>query len=294
MAPRRFARVEARLRETLGPVEVEWTRGPRDAERLAREGVRAGVERIVVVGGDGTAGEVVAGLLASDLSQYCQIGLLPMGTGGDLIRSVGTSRDLDAAVEHLSRGRTRVIDAGRAVFVDRSGAERTSYYVNAASAGISGLTTEFVNLAPKHLGGRVSFLIGTLRAIGAYRFPPVRLRVDGRTVHEGPLALATACNGRYFGGGMAVAPHALLDDGLLDVVLVPGFSRARLVTRLPRLYRGTHLEEPGVVWQQARRVELEPLSGEAIWIELDGEPLGRLPARFEVLPGAVTLFGVLD
>jgi YegS/Rv2252/BmrU family lipid kinase len=288
---RLFARVEAGLREALGALEVERTRGPRDAERIAREGVRAGVERLVVAGGDGTVSEVVAGLLGADLAGYCQIGLLPLGTGGDLARTLDVPTALDAAVANLANGTPRVIDAGRAEFTGADGASRTSFFLNVASAGISGLVTELVNRGPKHLGGRISFLVGTLRALARYGFPPVRVRADEALLHEGPATLVAAGNGRCFGGGMNVAPDARIDDGLLDAVVVPGFSRARLVRELPRIYRGTHLAVAGVAWRRARSVVLDPLGAEPVWIELDGEPCGRLPARFDALPKAITLFG---
>jgi diacylglycerol kinase family enzyme len=195
-------------------------------------------------------------------------------------------------VAALAAGKTRRIDAGRATFLARDGREASTCFVNVASAGMSGLVTELVNLAPKHLGGTASFLIGTLRALRSYRFPPVRARVDDLEVHAGPLVLAAAANGRFFGGGMAVAPGAELDDGLLDIVLVPGFSRTTLLRQLPRIYRGTHLEVPGVSLHRGRGIALERMSEEQVWIELDGEPLGTLPARFEVIPGAITLFGL--
>jgi YegS/Rv2252/BmrU family lipid kinase len=288
---RLFARAEASLRDALGAFEVERTRGPRDAERIAREGVRAGVERLVVAGGDGTVSEVVAGLLGADLAGYCQIGLLPLGTGGDLARTLAIPTRLDAAVANLARGTVRVIDAGRAVFTTADGAPRTSFFVNVASAGISGLVTELVNRGPKHLGGRISFLVGTLRGLARYRFPPLRVRADDALLHEGPTTLVAAGNGRCFGGGMNVAPEACIDDGMLDAVVVPGFSRARLVRELPRIYRGTHLAVAGVAQRRARSVALDPLSAELVCIELDGEPCGRLPARFDALPKAITLFG---
>jgi YegS/Rv2252/BmrU family lipid kinase len=291
-AGRRFAALEPRLRDALGPLEVERTRGPRDAERIAREGARAGVERIVVAGGDGTAGEVAAGVLGAGLGGACEIGLLPLGTGGDLARTLGLGRDPEAALAALAAGKRRAVDAGRARLRDRAGREATAWFLNEASAGISGLTTELVNSAPKQLGGRISFLLGTLRAIARYTFPGVCVSVDGEPRHEGPLSLATACNGRFFGGGMPIAPEARLDDGLLDVVLVPGFSRARLLRSLPSLYAGTHLAKAGVGFARGRRIELEPLGADPVWIELDGEPLGTLPARIEVLPAALTLFGV--
>jgi diacylglycerol kinase family enzyme len=150
-----------------------------------------------------------------------------------------------------------------------------------------------VNQAPKALGGRVSFLVGTLRSIVSYRAAahPVELRLDGEVIHRGPLVLAAAANGRYFGGGMHVAPQARPDDGLLDVVVVPGFGKARLLAELPRIYRGTHLGVGGVIARRGRVLEATQTGGEPPWVEIDGEPLGRLPARFEVLPGALTLVG---
>lgn len=289
---RRFAAVEALLREVLGELEVEWTRGPRDAVRIAREAVRAGVERIVVAGGDGTTNEVVQGVLGAGLGAYCRIGLLPLGTGGDLGRSLGLPHGLEPAIRALAGGGSRRIDAGRVQFLAPDAPERTLHFVNSASAGISGLTVELVNRAPKLLGGRLSFFLGTVRALARYRFPPVRVAVDGKVLHEGPLTLATACNGAFFGGGMQVAPGALPDDGLLDVVVIPVYSRPRLLRRLPRIYRGRHLEEEGVVHGRARVVQLSSLSEERVWLELDGEPLGWLPARVEVVPDALCFFGV--
>jgi diacylglycerol kinase family enzyme len=91
--------IEARLRHALGQLEVEFTRGPRDAERIAREGVRAGVERVIVAGGDGTLSEVVTGLLSADLGGYAKVGVLPLGTGGDFTRTLGASNEIDAAIE---------------------------------------------------------------------------------------------------------------------------------------------------------------------------------------------------
>lgn len=301
---RRFDAVAAKLRAALGAIEVEETRGPRDAERIAREAVLGGVERIVVAGGDGTTSEVVTGLLAAGLGARAKLALLPLGTGGDLVRTLGVPGDLDGAIARIAGGKERRIDAGRARFRDRAGEERETFFLNVASAGVSGLVCELVNRAPKSLGGRVSFLLGTLRAIVRYAPLPVVVRVDGEVVHEGLLTLVAAANGRYFGGGMHVAPRARQDDGLLDVVLIGGLSKPHLLRRLPLLYTGAHLEAPEVRFVRGRSVELLPGPGgpasagaaprgdDALWIELDGEPLGGLPARFEALPGAITLFGV--
>jgi YegS/Rv2252/BmrU family lipid kinase len=289
---RRFAAVEASLRAALGPLEVEATRGPRDAERIAREAVRAGVSRLVVAGGDGTTSEVVTGLLAAGLGGYAQLGILPLGTGGDLVRTLGVPRDVAAAIAALAAGKTRQVDAGRARFRNRDGRERETFFLNVASVGVSGLVCELVNSGPKRLGGRIAFLLGTLRALARWRERHVEIRVDGELAHDGPLTLATAANGCWFGGGMNVAPRAEPDDGLLDVVSLGGVSKLQLLLRMPRLYRGTHLSAPSVKFTRGRLVEARPVGEAEIWVEIDGEPLGTLPARFEVVPGAITLFGV--
>ncbi|MEB2344749.1 MAG: diacylglycerol kinase family lipid kinase [Deltaproteobacteria bacterium] len=290
---RRWPGVEAKLRQALGPLEVEATRGPRDAERIAREGVRAGVELVVVAGGDGTLSETAAGLLGAGLGRYAEIAPLPLGTGGDFVRGLGLSGDLDAAIARIAAGKVHRIDAGRIAFHDRRGQPATTHFVNIASAGVSGLVTELVNRAPKALGGRLSFLIGTLRAIARWQAAPVRIRVDGTVVHEGPLDLAAVANGSHFGGGMRVAPAARPDDGLFDVISIRGTSRARLLRHLPLLYDGRHLSLPDVASHRGVHVEIEPLRSDTeVCIEVDGEPLGRLPARFELLPGALALRGL--
>jgi len=287
---RRFAEVEARLRERLGALDVERTRGPRDAERIAREAVRTGAERIVVAGGDGTVSEVVTGLLAAGLAGEVELGLLPLGSGGDLLRTLGVPRDLDAAVDGLVGGPLRHLDAGRLEYRGRDGAPRRAFFLNVASFGISGLVDELVNRAPKTLGGTAAFAAGALRAILRYRPVPVSLRLDGQRLHEGPLTLAAAANGRFFGGGMRIAPDARPDDGMLDVVVVKGQSRLRLLANFPSIYRGSHVEHPDVRVRRGRRLEADAEPGR-VWLDVDGEPLGTLPAVLEILPGAIAVRG---
>jgi len=287
---RRWTSVERKLREVLGTIEVEQTRGPRDAERLAREGARAGFERIVVAGGDGTLSEVTSGLLEAGLGDAVEVGLLPLGTGGDFPRSLGLPRDLDSAIACIAAGIRRRVDAGRVRYIDLRGREVATHFLNVMSAGISGFIVEGMKSTTRALGGTAAFLIATLRGVVRYRAEPVRLRVDGECVYEGPLLLAVAANGRYFGGGMAVAPKAELDDGLLDIVWVPEISKRRLIAKLGLIYRGRHLDEPEIGYRRGRVVEMEALAG-SVPLEIDGEFRGALPARVEILPNALSLVG---
>lgn len=290
---RTFDAIEARLRDVLGALEIDWTKAPRDAERLAREGARAGVERILVAGGDGTASEVVTGILAADLVDEVQLGFLPFGTGKDLVRGLGLAKEVDEAILDIAAGRTRQIDAGRMTYRDPEGETRSTCFINSATIGISGLICRTVNEASKRLGGTVAFLAGTLRALASFQPAPVELVLDGEKIFEGDVVLATACNGPYFGGGMRGAPSARFDDGLLDVVVIPSLSKAKLFSKLPSLYAGTHIGVADVLSFQGRElvVNAAPTSQP---LEIDGEPLGFAPARFEVLPEAVTLVGVKE
>ncbi len=293
---RRFREVEPQLRSTLGDLEVQRTLGRRDAERIAHDAVLAGVQRLVVAGGDGTASEVVSGLLAAGVAHECQIGILPMGTGRDLPRTLGIPSDLPSAIEALGRGATRRVDASRVTYHDRGGVRRVVYSINVTSFGLSGLTVELVTRAPHFLGGSFAFLFGALSSITRYRCRSVRIVADGQEVCDGPIVLCAAANGRYFGGGMLIAPDAAPDDGQLDLVVVRELSKAALVASLPSLYRGTHLANPAVSVVRASRIEAHlahPTAQDAppVWIDVDGEGLGTLPIEIEVMPKRVTLFG---
>lgn len=280
-----------RLADAMGRFETRFTAGPRDAIRIAAEGAASGFERLLVAGGDGTASEVVTGVLGASLGERTEIGFLPLGSGGDLLRALGIPRDLGLALAMLRKENRRRIDAGRVQWVGDDGARCTSWFVNSASVGMSGLVTRLVTANTKRLGSTGAFLLGTIEGLARYQPAPASVSVDGEVVHEGPLVLATSSNGRFFGSGMRVAPEAELDDGELDFVIVPGMSKAHLLARLPKLYRGTHVDVPGVQMRRGQEVAIEPL-GRPLRMEADGEPLGTIPFRAQVVPGALQIVGV--
>jgi diacylglycerol kinase (ATP) len=287
---RRWRKLEPLVREALGAVEIEHTRGAREAERLAREAVRAGIERVVVAGGDGTLAEVATGLLRAQLGNYAELAVLPMGTGCDFARTLGIPRDAKAALEVLRTGKARRIDAGHARYTGKSGAPADSYFVNAASFGVSSLVVELAQRTPRPLGGTLAFALATVRALLVHRSARIALRVDGELACDGQFALIAAANGRHFGSGMQIAPDARLDDGFLDVVCVAGARGLRLIPKLPKLYRGTLLGDPVVSFRRGRKIEADAAPG-AVLLELDGEPVGALPAQIELLPGALSVVG---
>jgi diacylglycerol kinase (ATP) len=287
---RRMKALEAKLRSALGPLDVECTRGPRDAERIAREGGRSGIDRVFAIGGDGTVCEVVTGLLSAKLGDYAEIGLIPFGTANDFANGLGLTRDVDDAIERLVVGKTFRADVGRVSFRVDDEREGVTYFANVASFGLSGIVGDLVNRASKMLGGRISYALGALRGIARHRNDSASILIDGASVFEGPLVLVAVANGPYFGGGMKIAPDARIDDGVFDWVIVPGMSRFALLAKLSHLYRGSHLRDARILHGRGRVIEVRG-SVEAAPLDVDGESVGALSARFEILPEAITLVG---
>ncbi len=160
------------------------------------------------------------------------------------------------------------------------------YFVNIASAGIGGDVVQRVNGGPRVLNGEVTFLLASIVTLLRWRNRPMRLVVDGRS-RDLVAQQVVVANCRYFGGGMCVAPGALADDGLLDVVTIGNVSALESVRNMGKFRAGTHLEQghPEIAHTTGRRVEVS--SPERVRVEADGELPGVLPAVFEVIPNAL-------
>ncbi len=246
---------------------------------LARR-LESGVERVLAVGGDGTAHLVANALLESGRGAEVAFGLVPAGTGSDLARGLGLPRRPLAALRRVLAAEPREIDA---LEIEVDGGERR-FAVNIISAGMSGAVVPAVNAHPKK--GQLTYLTCTLSALVRYRPVPCRVEVDGEAFHDGSFFLVAMANGPYFGKGMKVAPKARLDDGRIDIVLIPPVPLWHLPYRLPQFLTGRHVKLPIVRCARASSVRLEPAPGFPLY-ELDGESLPSGPATVRVLPGAL-------
>lgn len=269
------------------------TAGRGDATRLAREAVLRGARRIIAVGGDGTVNEIVNGLLDAEgrpLAPGVEFGLLPCHTGGDFRRLLGVPQELAGAAAAIARGQVRRIDAGRLTCVDERGQPMTRHFANIGSCGVSALVAQYVNSSAKR-AGPLSFYLASFRAMLAYRNQPVRIRLDGGLFGAPEkINLVAVANGRHFGGGMMIAPHADPNDGLLEVIVLGDFRFPDLLRSGHRLYNGTHLALKKVRTARARVVEIEPDSpAQRVALEVEGEVPGYLPAKFEILPGVLNV-----
>jgi len=283
------------LGSNFGAFKVAFTSKAGEGIELASEAARKGVKLIIACGGDGTISEVANGILESGTA--AELGILPSGTGGDFRRTIEVpTRPRDAA-QILRQGQTRLIDVGRVTYMNSSGVEDTRYFVGVASFGMSAAVIErvkdsglewFPAKASKWLSGRVAFGTSMLQIALQSAATQVVVRLDDE--HERHLTVANFCvaNGRYFGGGMKIAPDAKLTDGRFDVVSIGDLGTRKILTNAPRIYFGSHLSMDQVHHALARKVLARPFAkDEGIAIEIDGELLGHLPATFQILPAAL-------
>lgn len=268
---RLWPRLERRLVARGVDFHSFHTKGPGHAEELAR--AHAGDGAVVAVGGDGTGNEVAAGLLGKPNP----FGLLPAGTGNDYCRSIGMGTDADVALERLLAASPRWVDVGLV---------NGRPFINVAGIGLDAEVAAEVNRLPKYFGGTVPYVYALLKILSRFRPVPMRCVADGRTL-EGKVLLIAVAIAACYGGGMRIAPNARIDDGYFDVVIAGDLSRLDTLGALPRLYTGSHLGLPKITWFRARDVAVE--SAVPVAFHADGEPLGRLPARFACQPRALSV-----
>lgn len=280
--------VEQRLREAIGAFDLERTEYPGHATELVRRALKQGAERIVSVGGDGTHHETVNGFFegSTAINPDAILAPLPMGTGSDLARTLGLPRGADA-VSWLTQGATMRADVGRVTYLAHDGRHHCAHFLNVADFGAGGAVAEHVNRGSKQLGGFASFFLAVVRTLLTYRAPRFELTIDGQTCAQNALSVIVA-NAEYYGGGIHVAPTALLDDGWFEVLVVHDLAFVKALANLRRFYVGDILDRPDLVRVfRAQSVTLS--SPDRVLINLDGEQPGTLPAHVQLVPGALRL-----
>lgn len=273
-AGRRVARtIAAELAKSGLNVDVVATPGPGEAARLASAAVEDGYERVLAVGGDGTANEVANGLVDTNVA----LGLYPIGSGNDLARVLGYPRKRKRLAEFLASASVRRIDVG-----DVNG----RVFLNAAGVGIDGHVAERVLASARVVGPTLGYFVGALVSIATYRPRQMRVRIDGE-VREGRHLIVVAANGTHFGSGMHVAPDARIDDGLFDIVVGGDLSRWSSLVALAKLYRGTHVDGTTVLAFRAASLDVE--LEEPLPMQADGEPSRAAVLRIRMRPRSLSV-----
>ncbi|KAL6982069.1 Sphingoid long-chain bases kinase 2, mitochondrial [Sarracenia purpurea var. burkii] len=273
------------------------TSGPFIASEITREAIRDGADAVIAVGGDGTLHEIVngffwAGKPVSNLDQKATnttaLGVIPLGTGSDFVRTLGWKNDPHEAIERIAKGLRSWIDIG--VIIGGSG--ESHYFLNVADIHLSAKAGYYASRY-KHLGN-LCYVIGALQAFLGHCNQDLKIKVNEGEWEVYPKVTALCIgNAKFFGGGMKITPNANPSSGSFEVVILQDFKWYDFILKLHRLYNGTHLSVKNVFSRSAHSVEVEEIgefgSGSRIYVQSDGEFLGFLPRKFLILPAAIEM-----
>jgi len=256
------------------------TERPKQATQFAQEAAANGQADVVVAaGGDGTMNEVVNGLIrAAGEGPTMPLGILPIGTGNDFNDMNKLPRKLENAVQVITAGHTRQVDAGRV---------NDHYFTNNCALAMEPLIT-IENEKMKRLSGNIRYLAALIKGLMKLRAWDMQIRWEGGE-YEGPVLLCSVCNGPRTGGVFMMSPDARFDDGLFDVVLAPDLSKLEILSILPRLFPGTHLNHPKVSFYRTRYLHARSNPGTPV--HADGEVIAveQEEINYQILPGKLTL-----
>jgi len=284
--PSRWNRILSELRGRFPSAHLCTTRGPGDERRAVSELLALAVETLVVAGGDGTLHQVVDALLASPrpTAQRPALGFVPLGSGNDFARGLGVPLDPLEGMTALESSRPVSVDVGRLTFLGENPV-RVISWLNQCYLGFGAAVVARVARAsrPADTGAYTRSALAELWRARPHRY---WLEADGRPTEEAMAMNLLVTNGRYSGSGMLSSPKADPTDGNLDVLLVAPVGRIRLLTGLRRFREGTHLELPEVRGWKVRSLVVRTDDPSPL-VEADGDIVGRLPARYDVVPAAL-------
>jgi diacylglycerol kinase (ATP) len=269
-------RDEARARLGEG---YEWlpTQRPGHATELAKEAA-AQFDVVIAMGGDGTVGDVARGILAAqaETGKEASLGILPAGTGNDYARNLGIPLRLDTAVEIIHSGVIRRVDVGVMNGIP---------FINNTGTGFDSAVMQTMNTGIRGLKGQPAFLAAIFKTLPGYRAFTITLEVDGEARRAEKVMMVSVLNGKVYGAGMEAAPHAEMDDGRLDVLIVKATSKLKLLPLVRKVGAGQHIGDPLCEMFQARTLKITTIP--TLPINMDGEIRGTTPMEITVRPRAL-------
>lgn len=264
-AGRRLHQLRNALSQNGTSVEVRTTERPGHAVQIAKEAVQAGAQVVVAAGGDGTAHEVAQAVVGTDAA----LGIIPIGSGNDFVRMLGIPKGIDGAVSTILRGRTRMVDVAEV---------NGRFGLNAFGMGIDGqIAASFQRM--RMISRSFAYLCAVLLEIVRFRGFRVHLQCEDWH-YDGKLVSLSVMNGRFSGGGLPMAQHARIDDGVLDVGLIGDYPHLMRFILFPKLRTGSHFQLARVHAKQTQLVTIQ--SERPLRVHMDGELLPELVQNVQV------------
>jgi YegS/Rv2252/BmrU family lipid kinase len=287
--------VEGRVCQFLKDEGLDYdmvrTGGPWHAAELAERAARDGFEVVVAAGGDGTANEIINGLMMASSGDATaemrpRLAIIPAGSGSDLATGIGLPADLREACRRVACGQSKTIDIGRVTVAG----QEPRYFGNVVGVGFDGAVL-LETLKIRHLRGLSLYLLAVLKTVFlSFKAPMTTVEYDGQRM-DLPALLVSVTNGPREGGGFFIAPEAKPDDGLFDVCIGREVSRLTILRLIPHFLRGTHVDLDPITMLRAKQVSIS--SPDGLIAHVDGEVLCTDARRIEceMLPAALTVCG---
>jgi len=277
-AKKHWPKVQQTLIEAGIEFDVTATSAPLEAVTLAQKAA-TNYSTVIAVGGDGTVHEVVNGLLrASSEGETIALGVIPLGNGDDFAKMIppqttigGKVFDWHVAIEKITQGQTKLFDIGR-ISGDQLRSEQNNnpqYFMNGMDIGFGAQAALNFTKVPSFLTGIAAYLAAIMKTLIDYHIPKVSIQIDDQPAFEQSTTMTAITNGRCFGSGFWVCPDAQVDDGLLDVMVTQSVGRLKILSLIPKIMKGTHVNEPILKNYRARRIVIK--SEQSLVVEADGE-----------------------
>lgn len=259
------------------------TTSNKEAEDLSESAILAGTDYLIAVGGDGTMSEVVNGVMRAPKEKRSNsvIGLLPAGSGNDFARTMHLTSKVSSLHKLIKENRIKPIDVGRLELKTMAGTDRICYFINIADVGLGAEVAKRVNEGHKTYGANIAFFAATL--FGFLNYQRKKIKVESQDFNwSGNVLVLALANAKYFGSGLGIAPHAKIDDGKFSITLASDVSLIDYLKQLPKIRKGEMLNHPYVIYHETQKLIIEPIGKECL-IEADGEMIGKLPLKAEML-----------
>ena len=258
------------------------------ASIIARNKIKEGYSKIIVVGGDGTMNEVINGVFSQKRIHTTEVmlGMISVGTGNDWAKTFNIPADYEGAVRTIKQQKTFIQDAGL-VNYRKNGKEWKRYFINIAGLGFGAKVVERANrMKEKGKSGHMLYFYNIFYSLIQYRSKKAVIEIDGTSYDRKIFSLNVGI-GKYNGGGMIQVPHAIADDGLYSITLIKKIGKLNVIANMKKLYNGNIVKHSKVETYMAKSVQIDGSS--LLKLETDGESLGHGPVSFEIIPKSVTV-----
>lgn len=263
------------------------TSGRGDAILFARDAAERGAGLIIAVGGDGTINEVINGLVLNrkPVNNQCELGILNCGSGSGVAQTLGLPCSISDQLDLICKSTVKPMDVGFVIYKNKNDHPCERLFVSECQIGLGGSVVSRVGIKLKHFGGRIAFGIVALSHLFHYKSSQMIMTLDQQTAESKELIGITIGNGIHCAGGMRLTPDARTDDGLLDVLQIHEMSLIKRFLNFGKVYSGSHIHSTNFSINQVKEISID--SERPVWVETDGELLGKTPCWIGVIPGAI-------